>query len=174
MKNRNYLLMALLLMIAVLLLFPAAPSLSQAPGVRFGFKSWRGEVRCWKASELNLSQEQAKGLDALQQVFLRETQASRAQIFAKRLELRELLTNPGTRVETIRSKFSEILEQQARIEEKSIEYLVKVRSLLTPEQLRNWCPEFEFPPFRRMMLGPDSAEPMPPRRPPPPESAKPE
>ncbi len=172
MKNRGCL-PVVLPMVAVFLLFTAAPSSPQAPGIRFGLK-WRGEARCWKASDLNLSQEQSKGLDALQQAFFRETQAFRAQIFAKRLELRELLTNPSTRIETIRLKFSEILEQQSRIEEKSIDYLVKVRSLLTPEQLKSWCPEFEFPPFRRMTLGPDSAESMPPRRLPPPEGARPE
>ncbi len=164
----------LLLVLAILPLFPITPSFSQPPGMRLGLKPWKGEVRCWKASELNLSQDQLKGLDALQLVFFRETQISRAQIFAKRLELRELLTNPNARTETIRSKLSEILEQQAKLEEKSIEHLIKVRSLLTQEQLKNWCPEFEFPPFRRMMPGPNSTEPMPSRRPPPPEGAKPE
>ncbi len=172
-KNRGYL-PTVLPMIAVFLLFTAASSSSQAPGIRFGLKPWRGEGKCWKASDLNLSQEQLRGLDALQQAFFRETQAFRAQIFAKRLELRELLTNPGTRIETIRLKFSEILEQQSRIEEKSIDYLVRVRGLLTPEQLKNWCPEFEFPAFRRMMLGPDLAEPLPPRRQPPAEVPRPE
>ena len=157
--------------IVLLLIFPIAPSFSQ-PGM--GMKPWKGEPRCWKASELNLSQEQMKGLDVLQQTFFRETQVFRGQIFTKRLELKELLTNPNTKIETIRSKSSEILEHQAKLEEKSIDYLIKVRNLLTPEQLKQWCPELEFPAFRRMMQGPDMMGPPPSRRPPLQEGVRPE
>lgn len=162
------------LILAILVVFPIGPSLSQPQGIGIGLRPWRGEVKCWKASELNLSQEQSKGIEALQQTFFRETQLFRAQIFAKRLELRELLTNSNSKVEGIRSKFSEILEHQVKLEEKSIDYLMKVRSLLTQEQLKNWCPEIEFLSFRRMMLGPESMGPLPPRRPPFPEGVKPE
>ncbi len=139
-----------------------------------GMNRWRGEMRCWKASDLNLSQEQTKALDPIQQSFFREAQLLRAQLFAKRLELRELLINPNTKVETIRSKFSEILEHQTKFEEKSIEYLIKIRAILTVEQLKNWCPEMEFPAFQRMIQGPESMAPMPPRRSPFQEDAKPE
>ena len=158
--------------------FPITPSLSQPPGIgrypRGEMKFWRGETSCWAASELSLSQEQAKGLDSLQQTFLREVQLLRVQLFSKRLELRELLTNPSTKIEAIRAKSSEIQEFQTRVEEKSIDYLIKVRGLLTPEQLKNWCPEFDLPSPRRLMQGPDTIGPFPPRRPPFPEGVKPE
>jgi Spy/CpxP family protein refolding chaperone len=156
----------------ILLTSPISSSFSQPPGM--GMKPWRGEVNCWKASELNLSQEQMKGLDALQQSFFREAQLLRFQLFSKRLELRELLTNPNTRVEAIRSKSSEILEHQAKFEEKSLDYLIKIRNLLTQEQLKSWCPEFEFPSIRRLIQGPESMGPFPPRRPPFQEGTKPE
>jgi hypothetical protein len=139
-----------------------------------GMRPGKGEARCWKASELNLSQEQMKGLDTLQQAFFRETQLLRAQIFSKRLELKELLTNSTTKIDSIRSKSTEISEHQAKLEEKSLEYLIKVRSLLSQEQLKVWCPEMEFPSFRRMMRGPDSMTPSPPRKPPFQEGIKPE
>jgi len=118
-------------------------------------KKWRGEGPCWRASELNLSQEQRKSLDLVQQTYFREAQLTRAQLFTKRLELRELLTNPTARTESIRVKSLEIIEFQSKQEEKAIEYLIKVRNLLTPEQLQNWCPEQEFPFFRQMMYGTD-------------------
>ena len=102
-----------------------------------GMKPWKGEVRCWKASELNPTQDQMRGLEALQQGFSLETQLLRAQIFTKRLELRELLTDPNTKIDAIRSKSSEILEHQAKLEERSIEYLIKVKDILTAEQLKN-------------------------------------
>jgi hypothetical protein len=82
---------------------------------------------------------------------MRETQLLRAEIFLKRLELREILTHPNSKAESILSKYSEMNQLQSKVEEKIIEYLIKVRSLLTQEQLKNWCPEREIPLFRRMM-----------------------
>jgi Spy/CpxP family protein refolding chaperone len=173
-KKQNLVLPVLI----ILLGFSIPPSFSQHSGTGrypgIGMKPWKGEANCWMASELNLSQDQAKGLDSLQQTFFREVQPLRVQLFSKRLELRELLTNPNTKAEAIRSKSSEILEYQAKLEEKSIDYLIKVRGLLTPEQLRTWCPELDLPGPRRMMQGPDATGPFPPRRPPSPEGAKPE
>ena len=122
-------------------------------GPGMGIRHWREENRGYRASELNLSSDQAKELDLIQQVYFRETQLLRAQLLSKRLELREILTNPTTRIESIRSKYSEINEIQSRFEEKAIEYLIKVRNLLTSEQLKIWNPEEEFPLFRRMMRG---------------------
>jgi len=161
-----------------LLLFCVTPSFSQPPvkgpfngaGMRF----WKGDPNCRATSELNLSQDQAKGFDSLQQAFIREVQLLRIQLFSKRLELRELLTNPGTKVEAIRVKAAEIQEIQARLEEKSIDYLIRIRALLTQEQLKGWCPESDLPGFRRMMQGHDAPGPFPRRRPPFPEGAKPE
>jgi hypothetical protein len=88
------------------------------------------------------------------------------------LELREFLTNPNIRIESIRSKYLEINEIQSKLEEKTIEYVIKVRNLLTQEQLKNWCPEQEFPLFQRMMHGPGPMGIMPPRRPPFPEGPR--
>ena len=118
-----------------------------------GMRPWRKDARCWRASELNLSSEQAKGLTFIQQTYQRETQLLRAQLVTKRLEFREFLTNPAIRMESIRAKYLDVVETQSKMEEKAIEYLVKVRSLLTHEQLKLWCPEQEFPLMQRMMPG---------------------
>jgi Spy/CpxP family protein refolding chaperone len=131
----------------------ASSSFSQSSGIGMGMKKWKGEGPCWGASELNLSQEQRKSLDLVQQTYFREAQFIRAQLFTKRLELRELLINPTIKIESIRVKYFEITELQSKQEEKAIEYLIKVRNLLTLEQLQNWCPEQEFPAFRQMMYG---------------------
>lgn len=116
-------------------------------------KKWRGEGPCWRASALDLSQEQRKTLELIQQVFFREAQLLRAQLFTRRLELRELLISPAAKVESIRAKNLEIIELQSKQEERTVEYLTKVRNLLTPEQLKGWCPEQEIPSFRHMMHG---------------------
>jgi Spy/CpxP family protein refolding chaperone len=142
-----------------LFILTASFSFSQPSGM--GMRKWKGEGPCWKASELNLSQEQRKALDLVQQTYFREAQLIRTQLFTKRLELRELLINPTTKIESIRMKYSEIIELQSKQEEKAIEYLIKVKNLLTLEQLQNWCPEQEFTAFRPMMYG---TGPMGPRR----------
>jgi len=140
-----------ILIFCFLILFATTSSFSQPSGK--GMKKWRGEVPCWRASELNPSQEQKKSLDLIQQTYFQEVQLFRLQLFTKNIELRELLTNPTTKIESIREKYSEIIELQSKQEEKAIEYLIKVRILLTMEQLQNWCPEQEFPAFRQMMHG---------------------
>ena len=150
-----------ILILCFLFIFAASPSFSKPP--RMEMKKWRGENLCWRASELNLSQEQRKGLDLIQETYFREVQLLRFQLFTKRLELRELLTNPAARTESIRGKYSEIIELQSKQEEKAIEYLIKVRNLLSPEQLKHWCPEQEFPSFRQMMHGTGPMGPMPPK-----------
>ncbi len=145
-------------------LFPIS-SFSQSKGM----KPWRKDARCWRASELHLSPEQGNRLNLLQQTYLEETQLLRVQLVTKRLEIRELLTNPAIKTESIRTKHLELVETQSKLEEKAIEYLVKVRSLLTHEQLKSWCPEQEFHLFQRMMPGHSPMGPMNPKRALPPE-----
>ncbi len=150
------------------MVFEAALAFSQPPGM--GMRRWRGENPCWRAADLDLSREQRKNLEGIQQAFFREAQLLRAQLFTRRLELRELLVSPTVKIEAIRSKNSEIIELESKQEEKSIEYLIKVRNLLTPEQLQKWCPEQEFPAFRHMMRGTGPLGPMHPGKTfPPPE-----
>jgi len=135
-----------------------------------GMRKWRGEYPCWRASDFDLSQEQRRNLELIQQAFFRENQLLRAQLFTRRLELRELLVSPTIKTESIRAKNSEIIELESKQEEKLVESLIKVRNLLTPEQLQKWCPEKEFPPFRHMMHGTGPMGPMHPRKTfPPPE-----
>jgi hypothetical protein len=84
-------------------------------------------------------------LETLNQTYARETRNLRNEIFSKRMELRELLTNPGIKIEAIQAKTSEIVDLQSKLEEKGIDYLIRVRGLLNADQLRGWCPELELP-----------------------------
>jgi Spy/CpxP family protein refolding chaperone len=145
--------MKLKIQILTFFLFFAFMTFSAFSQPGMGMRRWRGEGQCSRASELNLSQEQRKTLDLLQQTYFREAQLLRLEIFTKNLELRELLTNSSVKVETIRGKTSEITELQSKQEEKAVEYLIKVRNLLSPEQLKTWCPEQEFPYSRQTMPG---------------------
>ncbi len=142
-----------------LFLFITSSALSQ-PGM--GMRRWRGEDQCSRALEFNLSPEQKKNLELLQRIYFREAQLLRLQIFTKRIELRELLTNSAVKIEVIRSKNSEIKELQSKQEEMAIEYLIRVRNLLPPDQLKTWCPDQEFPYVRPTMPGRRPMDPIPP------------
>jgi len=132
-----------------------------------GMRPWRGEDECWRASELILSPDQSKGLELIVRDYFRETQVLRAELISKRLEIRDFLKNPNAKAEVIRSKYSEIDALQSKLDEKTIDYLMRVRGILTQEQLRSWCPELEIPFSRRMMQRPDPRGPMNPKRMPP-------
>jgi Spy/CpxP family protein refolding chaperone len=164
------------LIIAGLAVCIAFPAFAQPSGMRFGpgmgMRPGRGEPSCLTASELNLSPEQAKALDLLGQTYFQEAKRYRIELFSKRLEIREYLTNPSVKAEIIQSKNGEIIELQSKMEEQAIDYLLKVRNLLTPEQLKVWCPEQEFPMLHRMMERPYPMPPPGPRPLPPPEGPK--
>jgi hypothetical protein len=130
-----------------------------------GMMHRRGGPPCFTASDLNLSPDQMKELDLIRQSFYREAQPIRSELFSRYLELKEFLTNPITKIESIHAKNAEVILLQSKLEEKAINYLIKVRALLTEEQLRTWCPEREFPQSRRMMPGPGPMGPMGPPKP---------
>lgn len=150
----------LIILLLVFLLTQVSPIHSEAQGMR----PWRREGKCLRALELHLTSEQSRRLHHLQQTYLQETQNLRAQLIAKRMELRELLTNSTARMENIRTKYMEVVETQSKLEEKAIDYLIKVRDLLTQEQLNLWCPEEEFPMLHKMPPGHRPLRPMPPMR----------
>ncbi|OGP63274.1 MAG: hypothetical protein A2169_08560 [Deltaproteobacteria bacterium RBG_13_47_9] len=151
-------------------LFPIFLSYSQPSSMRMGpgmgMRQWRKDDRCRRASELNLSSEQIKRLEPIEQTFSQEIRILRVQLFSKRLELREFLTNPIVKQESVRAKYGEMIELQSKLEEKVIDYLIKLRNLLTQEQLIIWCPEKEFPFFMDSMHGHHPRGPMPHWRPP--------
>jgi hypothetical protein len=166
---------SLALIFLFLFLF-VSPSFSQPPerrhGPGMGRMHRRGETSCLRACDLNLSLDQMKELELIQQAFYREAQPIRTELFSKYFELKEFLTNPIIKTESIHAKNAEIILLQSKLEERTVHYLIKVRALLTQEQLRIWCPEQEFPQSRRMMPGPMPMGPMGPTRPYPPDAPR--
>jgi hypothetical protein len=149
----------LLVLVFLFLFLFISPSFSQPPekghGPGMGRMHRRGEPPCLRATDLNLSSDQMKELELIQQSFYREAHPIRTELFSKYFELKEFLTNPLVKIESIHAKDAEIILLQSRLQERTTHYLIKVRALLTQEQLRLWCPEQEFPHSRRMTpIGP--------------------
>jgi hypothetical protein len=156
MKLKSLALIFLFLFLFISSSFSQSPERRHGPGMMHR----RGGPPCFSASDLNLSPDQIKELDLIQQSFYREAQPIRSELFSKYLELKDFLTNPIIKIESIHAKNAEIIVLQSKLEEKAIYYLIKVRALLTEEQLKIWCPEQEFPQSRRMMPGPGPMGPM--------------
>ena len=158
MKLKSFALVFLFLFLFTSSSFSQAPE--KRPGPEMGKMHRRGETPCLRASELSLSPDQMKELELIQQPFYRESYLMRAELSSKYFELKEFLTNPIIKIESIHAKNAEIILLQSKLEERAILYLIKVRALLTQEQLKIWCPEQEFPHSRRMMPGPGPMGPM--------------
>jgi len=143
--------MKYLKIIILIIFFLSTTSLSFSQPLMM-MKQWKGKSPCFKIEDLNLSQEQLKGFRLIKQNYIHEIRSLRTQLLSKRMELREFLTNPHISGEALREKTFEIVDLQSKIEEKTFEYLIKMRNLLTEDQIQRWCPELEFPLFREMMM----------------------
>jgi hypothetical protein len=81
---------------------------------------------CWRAFDLNLSPDQVKGLEQIQQTYLRETQLLRAEIFLKPLNSGSP-HRPDLKSGIDPLEVSEMNQLQSK-RRKIIEYLIKVRN----------------------------------------------
>ncbi|MCK8603673.1 Spy/CpxP family protein refolding chaperone [Desulfoferrobacter suflitae] len=86
------------------------------------------------ASSLNLSEEQKAQIQARQEVFQDEINPLRDELFSKRMELRELWAKASPEQSLISAKQKEIQAIQNQIQEKTTQYQLECRELLTPEQ----------------------------------------
>ncbi len=87
---------------------------------------------------LNLSKEQADRMWQLREKFQTDTRDSRYQMFQARRELRDLYSDPKTDQNALLAKQKEVNELRKRMQDKMAEMKVAARSILTPEQLKQW------------------------------------
>ena len=82
-----------------------------------------------------VTEEQAKALDSLCRSYVAEARPIRTELFALRIELRHLLSDPNVRPQILFDRQRKISALQAKLEELSLSYQVKARSIFTKEQL---------------------------------------
>ena len=88
-----------------------------------------------KPPALDLTEEQAKALDSLRRTYMAEAIPIRTELFALRIELRHLLSGPNVQPQILFDRQRKISALQARLEELSLSYQIKARSIFTKEQL---------------------------------------
>jgi Spy/CpxP family protein refolding chaperone len=86
------------------------------------------------AQELNLSQDQIATLKALHADFVEATKATREQLRDKMSELAALWADDQSTAADIKAKAEEIEALRSIIRNTGIDYLVRARNVLTPEQ----------------------------------------
>jgi len=83
----------------------------------------------------DLTEEQAKALDSLCRSYVAEARPIRTELFALRIELRHLLSDPNVQPQILFDRQRKISALQAKLEELSLSYQVKAKSIFTKEQL---------------------------------------
>ena len=88
-----------------------------------------------RSSSLNLTETQKKSLEDLRCMYAKEAIPMRAGLFALKIELRHFLLDPSTQPQILFRQQKKISALQAKLEELSLSYQVKARSVFTKEQL---------------------------------------
>jgi len=104
-------------------------------GRRFVGKDWTGKHSFGPGSRLNLTAEQKEKIANLRLTFKEETLDLHSQLARKRLEIQKLLLEESLDLTRVYGLVDEMAPIQAEIQKKSIEFRLKVKSLLTKEQL---------------------------------------
>jgi len=105
---------------------------------------------CWESSSLALTEAQKKALEALRRTYMAEAMPIRMELFALRIELRHLLSDPNVQSQILFNRQRKISVLQARIEELSLSYQVKAKSIFTKEQLER-LPQGWARPFKQTL-----------------------
>jgi DNA-binding response OmpR family regulator len=87
-----------------------------------------------KPPELDLTEEQTKTLENLRNAYMAEAMPMRMELLALKIDLRYLLSNPNVQPQILFDHQRKISALQARLEELSLSYQVKARSVFTKEQ----------------------------------------
>jgi len=90
-----------------------------------------------------LTKEQAKALDTLQQAYMTEAMPLRRDLTVLRLELGYLIRDPNVQSKVLFDRQKKISELRAKLDDLSLSYQIKARSLLTKEQLEQ-LPDFSM------------------------------
>jgi len=90
---------------------------------------------CWQSSDLALTEEQTRALEALRDAYLAEATPLRRELIPLRFELRHLIRYPDVQPKKLLDRQKKISELQAKLESLSLSYQIKARAILTREQL---------------------------------------
>ena len=126
-----------IILLVVLIIFGVQPSKAQPPFYPQNKHMFRteGQGACWQSSELDLTEEQIKVLEALQHAYLAEAAPLRRELIPLRFELRHLIRDPNVQSKILFDRQKRISELQIKLDNLSFSFQMKARSIFTKEQL---------------------------------------
>ncbi len=109
-----------------------------------GMGGRHGHPPRWLPEDLRLTAEQMEKLKSIEGSYLNDIAPLRNDLLNKRYELRRLFLDPTSKAEDIRAKQEEAFVLETQIQEKVIDYQLKVREVLTPEQFKVWIARYRM------------------------------
>ena len=94
---------------------------------------------CDRLVDLKLSEKQLEAVRKTETIYREPIFRLRKAMMFKHIDLRNLLQDPESSEETIRSKAREIETLQKELRQNTIDYQIALRAILTPDQIRRWC-----------------------------------
>jgi Spy/CpxP family protein refolding chaperone len=109
----------------------------------------RPEGRQWAESrgmmDLELSEEQVTEMNEIMLDYQKASLKLQSQIKMKQLELQELLLESTVDMDKVRTKLEEMASLQVQVKMKAIEHQIKLKEVLTEEQLEELSSCFPMP-----------------------------
>ena len=127
----------IMLILSLFALFAIQMSVAQERSLKLDKPSLRmnSQGTCWESSSFTFTEAQKKALETLRRAYMAEAIPIRTGLFALKIELRHLLSDPNVQPQILFDQQRKISALQAKLEELSLSYQVKARSVFTKEQL---------------------------------------
>jgi len=128
----------ILIMFLIFTLFNVQLSKAQPSFYPQNKRTWKGDSQgaCWQSSDLVLTEAQTKALGNLQCAYVAEATPLRKELMSIRFELRHLIRDPNVQSKVLFDRQKKISELQVKLDNLSLSYQLKARSILTNEQLK--------------------------------------
>ncbi len=94
-----------------------------------------GQENCWESSDLALTEAQTNALEGLKRDYTAETMPLRRERMSIKFELLHLIRDPNVQPKVLFDRQKKISDLQVRLDNLSLSYEIKARSILTKEQL---------------------------------------
>jgi len=121
----------------ILIIFGVQPSKAQPPFYPYNKSMSRsdGQGAYWKSSNFGLTEIQKTTLESLQRAYASEAFPLRMELMSLRFELRHLIRDLNVPSMTLLGRQRKISELQGKLENLSLSYQIKTRSIFTKKQL---------------------------------------
>ena len=113
------------------------PALAQWPGQR-GMRGGNRHPPCWRPDDLHMTPEQTERLKSIQSSYLSDIRRLRNDLANKRYQLRKLMSDQASSRYDVRKNQEEVFRLETQIQEKMVDYQLKVKEILTPQQFKRW------------------------------------